>query len=74
MVANPNSTILFKSISLLNLKINVREHGLSFLLISFFQAGIKVPIVLILQTLVHVLIIFFLLHSHMLLSYKIFER
>jgi hypothetical protein len=74
MVANPNSTMLLKSISLLNLEINVREHGLSFLLIPFFQASIKVPIVLILWTLVHFLIIFFLLHSHMLLSSKIFKR
>jgi hypothetical protein len=53
MVVNPNSTMLLKNISLLNLEINVREHELSFLLISFFQANIKVPIVLILQTLVH---------------------
>jgi hypothetical protein len=53
MVANPNSTMLLKSISLLNLEINIRKYGLSFLLISFFQAGIKVPIVLILQRLVH---------------------
>jgi hypothetical protein len=74
MVANPNSTMLLKSISLLNLEINIREHGLSFFLISFFQAGIKVPIVSILQTLVYFLIIFFLLHSHMPLLYKIFER
>jgi hypothetical protein len=53
MVANPNSTTLLKSISLLNLEIHVREHGLSFLLISFCQEGIKVPIVLILRILVH---------------------
>jgi hypothetical protein len=52
-VANSNSTMLLKRISLLNLEINVREHELSFLLISFFQADIKVPIVLIFQTLVH---------------------
>jgi hypothetical protein len=56
MVANPNSTMLLKSISLFYLEINVREHVLSFLLISFFQAGIKVPIVLILRTLVYFLI------------------
>jgi hypothetical protein len=74
MVANPNSTMLLESISLLNLEINVREHGLSFLLISFFQVSIKVPIVLILWKLVHFLIILFLLYSHMLLSYKIVER
>jgi hypothetical protein len=61
MVANPNSTMLLKSISLLNLEINVREHGLSFLLISFFQADIKVPIVLILQTLVNFFLFFSIL-------------
>jgi hypothetical protein len=53
MVANPNSTILLKSISLLNMEINIRELGLSFLLISFFQMGIKIPIVLIVRTLIH---------------------
>jgi hypothetical protein len=74
MVANPNSTMLLKSISLLNLEINIREYGLSFFLISFFQAGIKYPLFGYFRHLSIFLIIFFLLHSHMPLLYKIFER
>jgi hypothetical protein len=57
MVANSNSTLLFENKSLIwNLKVFARKHGLSYLYIYFslfFQAGIGVPIVLFIWTLVH---------------------
>jgi hypothetical protein len=61
MVANPNSTILLENIPLfLNLK-NTLQENMGYLIhhLSFFQAGIKVPIVLFSWTLVYFLILFY---------------
>jgi hypothetical protein len=63
MVAKPNSTMLLKNFSLLNLRIIARIHGLSFLLFfSFFT---------LLWTLVY---FFFFLHSHMILLHTKYLR
>jgi NADH:ubiquinone oxidoreductase subunit H len=39
MAANPNSTMLLGTFSLLNLETNVRKHRLSFILFSSFFLG-----------------------------------